>query len=280
MTVLLNYEKCVDTWNEQWQNICDQLEYADNKLPKFEDLVSNDNFSHVTSQIVEYHELFTVYPRDIRKLFRGVHENDPSKVTQERFIPKAEYINPDNPNRMNGSDRLYNYFSIDYRDCTEDDPIYTSVHELRIQSGDSFWGAYFNIPPEFCSLKFIDLRTRGKIPTDNDQFQRFLKSKATHGRRFGPVDQKELEYWIIQTTFHIWENSQMFAPVDKMKPKSLWHQYRPFHVLCDFFERQGFGGIIYRSTVYRKGACLALFDVSTAICDKSTILQYDSRKYC
>ena len=70
----------------------------------------------------------------------------------------------------------------------------------------------------------------------------------------------------------------MFAPVDKAKPETLWHQYRPLHVLCDFFQRNGFGGIIYRSAVYQKGICLALFDISTAICDERTITQYDAAK--
>ena len=94
------------------------------------------------------------------------------------------------------------------------------------------------------------------------------------------VDQQAIQYWFLQSMFNVWKHSEMFAPVDKAKPETLWHQYRPFHVLCDFFQRNGFGGIIYRSTVYQKGICLALFDISTAICDERTITQYDAAKYC
>lgn len=275
-----NYKKCVDIWNIEWDEICNRLEKNEENLPKFEDLIKDAVFSHVIAQIMEYSKLFTVYPQDISKLFRGVCENDPSKICVERFIPQKEYINPEKPCRMNGTDRLYNYFTIDYLDCTGKDLILTSAHELRLQPSDSFWGAFFTIPAELGEMRIIDLRTRAKIPTDDKQFQRFLKLKATHGIRFGKVDQQEVEYWIIQAVFSIWEKSRMFAPVDKTNPETLWHQYRPFHVLCDFFQRNGFGGIIYRSTVYRKGICLCLFDVSTAICDEQTITQYDSAKYC
>ena len=109
------------------------------------------------------------------KLFRGVCENDPSKICVERFIPQKEYINPEKPCRMNGTDRLYNYFTIDYLDCTGKDLILTSAHELRLQPSDSFWGAFFTIPAELGEMRIIDLRTRAKIPTDDKQFQRFLK---------------------------------------------------------------------------------------------------------
>ena len=90
-----NYKKCVDIWNIEWDEICNRLEKNEENLPKFEDLIKDDVFSHVIAQIMEYSKLFTVYPQDISKLFRGVCENDPSKICVERFIPQKEYINPE-----------------------------------------------------------------------------------------------------------------------------------------------------------------------------------------
>lgn len=275
-----NYEKCITVWNKQWNSICNALENNISILPKFETLVSDDIFSQVVAQVLEYSDLFTVYPSDIGSIFRGIREADPSMVCPERFIPKIEFINPNQPSRMNGIDRLYNYFSIDYCGCRGENLIYTSAHELRLQKDDVFWGCSFIFLPEFKTMKIIDLSTKGVIPTSDEKFDRFLKLKAIRWKPRPRVDQQAIQYWFLQSMFNVWEHSEMFAPVDKAKPETLWHQYRPFHVLCDFFQRNGFGGIIYRSTVYQKGICLALFDISTAICDERTITQYDAAKYC
>lgn len=68
--------------------------------------------------------LISTFP-EIGSIFRGIREADPSIVCPERFIPKIEFINPNQPSRMNGIDRLYNYFSIDYCGCRGEDLIYT-----------------------------------------------------------------------------------------------------------------------------------------------------------
>lgn len=276
----LDYEKCIATWDKQWNDICAYLKDNPYPFPKFEELITNKVFINVISQLCEHLEHFTVNPVAISKIFRGIKENDTSNLSESRFIPDLKFVCADIPNRMNGIDRLYNYFTIDYQDCCEDDLFYTSAHELRLDEDDLFWGCNFTIPGDFSKMKFVDLRTRGKIPKDNKSINRFLKSKATHGLKYTTkLDEDEIAYWTIQAIFSIWENSKMFAPVDNRNAETLWEQYRPFHVLCDYFERKGFDGIIYRSTVYKKGACLALFNIEHALCDYSTLQQLDSKKY-
>ena len=71
----------------------------------------------------------------------------------------------------------------------------------------------------------------------------------------------------------------MFAPVDKSRSDYLYLQYRPFHMLCKHFENLGYDGIIYRSTMYRKGACLALFDVNNAVCEFETLCSFSGDVY-
>ena len=273
-----NYEKSINTWNEQWDKICVYLKDHHDPLPKFEELIDDVTFINVINQILEYKEEFTVSSKSISQYFRGIRENDPTKINESRFIPAWKYINESNPSRMNGSDRLYNYFTISHGDCRNEELFYTAAHELRINKDDDFYGCYFKIPETIGELKFIDLMTIEKIPQNNERYIRFLKGKVFSG--FQTKFQKEkVAKWLIQGCFSIWEHSKMFEPIDKSSSTILCEQYRPFHVLCDFFERNGFDGIIYRSTVYKKGACLALFDIDKAQCDFSSLCKLDSKKY-
>lgn len=273
---MIDYEKCVGIWDKQWERICHALEGSET-LPKFEELIEDDVFCHVISQIMAYPEAYTTYSSEIVRLFRGVNEKDETKVCLERFIPQWKYVDPKSPNRMNGPDKLYSYFTIEYGGCAGDDLYYTSAHEIRLPSDSCFWGCEFKFD-EGKKLRFVDLRTKERIPKDSERCFRFLKSKATHGNRFGKIDKSEVEKWVVQVVFSIWEDSDMFAPIDKSKD-DLWLQYRPFHLLCDFFERTGFDGVIYRSTVYKKGACLALFNIDNAIGIPKTITHLDEEKY-
>ena len=274
-----DFEKCVQTWNENWEKVCKLAASQTDNLPKFEDIVDDDIFSNVISQLLENKECFTTDSSDISALFRGIQESDSNKICVDRFIHKWEYVNKSCPNRMNGTDRLYSYFTIDYEGCTGEDLIYTSAHELRLRADDQFWGSYFSFAESKHTLKFVNIRSKCKIPKSNEECLNFLKSRATHGKKFGPVDKDELMKWVIQIVFSIWENSDMFAPIDNRSPNNLWLQYRPFHILCDYFERHGFDGIIYRSTVYKPGACLALFNICNAVCDPNSICKYDTPKY-
>lgn len=273
---IIKYQDCVELWDKQWHDICNLLNDNADSLPKFEELLSKSVFCRVIAQIIEYPEAYTTYSSKITRLFKGVH-SESAGVLPDRFIPKWEFVSPNRPNRMNGTDRLYNYFTIEYNDCRGELLEYTSAHEIRLKENDTFWGSDFKFT-EDKELKFADLRTKEKIPKDDERCFRFLRSKATHGNKLGKVDKKELEKWTIQVMLGIWEDSQMFAPIDK-ECGDLWLQYRPFHLLCDFFERQGFDGIIYRSTVYKKGACLALFDINNAVCIPETITKLDGNKY-
>lgn len=272
------YERCITTWNEQWNKICLYLNDHHDPLPKFEDLIDDEQFINTINQILEYKDTFTVFSDSIPQYFRGVRENNPTKITESRFIPDWQYVDEKNPNRMNGSDRLYNYFTVSRGLCRGDELFYTSAHELRLNKDDDFYGCYFNIPDSFGKLKFIDLMTIEKIPKNDDRLARFLKRKF-FSESLAELQEDTAAKWSIQLCFSIWENSIMFAPVDKQSKTELCEQYRPFHVMCDFFERNGFDGIIYRSTVYKKGACLALFDINKATCDFSTICKLDSSKY-
>lgn len=274
----INYEKCIVTWNKQWDNICNYLIDNHNPLPKFENLIDDSTFINVINQLLQYKDEFTVTSPAISSYFRGVRENDPSKVIESRFIPDWKFVSDDNPSRMNGSDRLYNYFTISYKECYGEELIYTAAHELRLENNDDFYGCYFNIPNDVGELKFIDLRTIEKIPTNEKRVYSFLKEKC-----FDPfgnsLSENIVAKWLIQISLSIWEHSKMFEPIDKSSSITLQNQYRPFHVLCDYFERNGFDGVIYRSTVYKKGACLALFDINKAKCDFSSLKQYESSKY-
>ena len=57
-------------------------------------------------------------------------------------------------------------------------------------------------------------------------------------------------------------NENIFKPV-RIENKSF--EYTPFQALAKYFEIKGFGGIIYKSTVYSKAKNLVLFNKYSAI---------------
>jgi len=280
----------INTWNSQWNAFCEELVKYGENTPLFEDVVAETktSFGHVIQQtLFDNLKKLEIPLNQIRYFDRAVNEPDKSRVTEGRFIPQPEYASL---NRMNDTDRLYTYMSISYGDSGSNDVLMTALKELRAEPGDSIWKCRFDIPEELKDAKVIDLSTVCRIPDGEEKLFRFLirqVKKRVNNQII--VDKAEVNYWMIQAVLHIFEKSKMFEPIDKIKTSDPVEQekqdkeqrlrYKPFHVICDYLERQGYYGIIYKSSVYKRGRCLALFNPAYAKCQFDTCEKIDLKKY-
>lgn len=264
-------------WSGQWETICSELREYKDSTPKFEDIIKNTNssFGHVIQQVI-FDNLNQIEAQQskIRYLKRFVMESDIKKITESRFIPQPEYAAL---NRMNDKDRLYSYFSISYLDSAYNDVTTTGLKELRAKLQDDVWGCNFELLPQIPELKIIDLSCQCKIPKDEDEYSRFLERKIIQNRT---VNKSKLSYWLIQTILQIMQDSDMFNPIDKEMTENVQRYfYKPFHVICDYLERNNYSGVIYRSTVFKKGRCLTLFNTNYAKCLFETCEKIDVKRY-
>ena len=267
------YAKNIVTWGEQWDIICSELRKYGEKTPEFETVLVETKSSFgkvIQSGIFDNLNMILIQPESIRQLWRFVKESDIKKLTPERFVPMPEYASL---NRMNDTDRLYSYFSICYRDSAGADVVKTGVREIQAKTKDDVWKCQFELVDESKSLKIVDFSPECKIPKEEEAYSKFLFSKVKD--KF-PEHKGEVEYWLTQTLLQIFHESNMFSPVDKNQKQELQRiKYKPFHVICDYLERQGVHGIIYRSTVFKKGRCLALFNPAHASCEIETLEKVD-----
>jgi len=264
------YIKDIATWDKQWNIICEELKEYGEHTPQFEQifLETKSSFGKVIQQaIFDNLSAITVSQEKVKLLWRFVKEDCVEKLTPNRFIPLPQYASL---NRMNDKDRLYSYFSIDYKDTTVKDVLATGIREIRSEPNDNIWKCEFEFVKE---MKIVDFSPVCRIPKDEKAYFKFLYAKLG---RIIQKDNDKLIYWLIQTLLQIFHESEMFLPIDKSKDDDEQRlKYKPFHVICDYLERQGYHGIIYRSTVFQKGRCLALFNPDYAVCNFDTLEEID-----
>lgn len=273
MRDIQQYAKNITVWDKQWELICDEMKKYGETTPHFEDIVSETESSVakvIQQGIFDNLNLITISTSEIRYIWRFVKEKDTSKLTESRFIPQPQYASL---NRMNDKDRLYSYFSISYKDSADKDVITTGVKEIRTTQDDEVWKCKFKFSSQESFLKIVDFSPICKIPKDEKDYTKFLIRKI--GKKL-PVDKDCLTYWLIQTLLQIFHDSNMFAPIDKNENEDSQRlKYKPFHIICDYLERNGYHGIIYRSTVFPRGRCLTLFKPKYADCIFETLEQVD-----
>lgn len=166
-----------------------------------------------------------------------------------RFIPIANYITHDN--RFSPEKIEWLYLAIG----SSDEKIkHCSESECNVKKGDRFGFCHFSLNTDYGDVKIVDL-TR----FDNQNFNNFnnqLVSSIDHNKKSEKQIKYEISMWVLKT-YSKMLSEYIFVPIENSQKKL---EYTPFQTMAKYFEKQGFGGIIYKSTKYKFAKNLVLFD--------------------
>ncbi len=183
----------------------------------------------------------------------GVNERPP--ITYKRLLPDKNYINDDNRFSPPGIEWLYLSMGNDLSQAEA-----CCLKELRAKSGDDIALCSFEIDKSIRNRKIVDLTISDNYTFDEINYK--LTSKRLDIRSTLETQQRDIKYkeivadWFTATHTKMM-SEQLFLPLKTNNRKLM---YAPFQCLAYYFKRQGFKGIIYRSTVYPSGKNLVLFD--------------------
>lgn len=256
-------QKTIQLLEKQWEEARKYL--YENTFQTMESLCNNliffERFLHMYEYSGEHIEISVQDIKRDHKLFRIVNESNHQKVNSERFIPKYPSLN-----RMNGPDRLYYYFTTDYQLKHHKDAIKMGLLEIRAKADDKIYKARFGLKDEIKNKKVVCLCTRKE--TLRNEYGIFDAFKKAYIKNSGDrkKTQDDIGGLALEHVFYLWEKAKIFAPIDKQKMKTEEQEryYRPFHVISDYFERMGYAGILFRSTVYPEGFVLTIFNLEDA----------------
>ncbi len=94
-------------------------------------------------------------------------------------------------------------------------------------------------------------------------------SRASGNFKDIPNNREIIERVSATFYFNLFNNDEIFKPIDQNQEdiESIRkREYAPFQFLAKYFEKEGFSGIIYQSTVNKSGKNLVLFNSSDAKC--------------
>ncbi len=238
-------------------------------LKQFNDLFTNSGKDYLSTDL---DTIFSEY-----HIGRGTILSKDEAVSYSRFLPIAKYIKDDN--RFSPPQVEWLYLAIGE---TDSDIQHCAEFECKASKGERFGFCNFNLNDDFKTIKIIDLTKYAEKSQDEIDAELQLladsiletsvheikvsKNYSVQNQQFVSNKYKPELYnggvlWLIRT-YSTMLNENIFKPV-RIENKSF--EYTPFQALAKYFEIKGFGGIIYKSTVYSKAKNLVLFNKYSAI---------------
>lgn len=217
---------------------------------------------------------------------RGAVLKSTEPITYNRFIPNSAYIKNDNRFSPPGVEWLYLAIG-----DTDDHIKRCSEAECRVKSGNRFGFCHFKMAPDYDSIKIVDLTTFydktydeinmsfnhsiGLVYQDSlSDIKPILDAITNRTPLNNPksiIDKTLLKAKDkFETYINLWRMAthskmlceQIFVPIEDCEKKI---EYAPFQTMAKYFEKQGFDGIIYKSTVYPYAKNLVLFNKNSAV---------------
>lgn len=225
-------------------------------LKQFDNLFKNEGIKKLPVSLLECFEKSFVG--------RGAVLKINEKLSYSRFIPDKQYITQDNRFSPPGIEWLY--LAIGNSDklikkCAE--------KECKAKFNDRFGFCNFELLSPHKDFQIIDLTVADSMEYVNidDKIQK-LRIKHFNSASKNKFQQaKEIEYeekecrsWILLTYCKIM-SEMIFEPVENAN-KTI--AYKPFQTLAKYFEKQGYVGIKYKSTVFDGANNIVIFDKSFA----------------
>lgn len=233
-------------------------------------------------------ELLAVSLKDVfdnHYIGRGAVLHSPGSTSYERFIPDAKFIKHDN--RFSPPNIEWLYLAIG---DSEEHIKKCSEAECGVRNGIRFGFCHFNLNSDYDDIKIVDLTKYIDSSYDeiNTEYQHTFESiinDTPNGIK--PITDAIAKGKKIESPHQIISNFRMKAIGEFIQKRDLWFlkthskmlselifipiegsdkklEYTPFQTMAKYFEGQGFGGIIYKSTRYPNAKNLVLFDKNYA----------------
>lgn len=185
--------------------------------------------------------------------------------TSSRFMPNSVYIKEDNRFSPRGVEWLYLALGFPKDKNGKEKAKLCSEKECRAQKGDRF--AFCEFIAADNNVKIVDLTLGEKWNPHRQrhEIRRLIKSSRKKDAllRADVLENDLVCQRNIVAAYANIMSSELFVPLITSDNKSI--TYAPFHCIAYYFQSLGYGGIIYKSTVYSKGKNLVLFEKKFAI---------------
>lgn len=260
----------------------------------FRNSLANNEFSYSQTEkaletvfLKQFDQLFqicgkTVLSTYLEEIFsnycigRGtvLRPNEPTPYS--RFIPMAEFIKDDN--RFSPPKVEWLYLVIGN---TDEHIKHCSEAECRAEKGNRFGFCHFKLNSSYADVRIVDLtklatETYDKINADleistDSKTNKILEDIIASGNissnnikatilQYNEALRNDLTMWFLKT-YSTMLSELIFVPIEDSQKKL---EYTPFQTMAKYFEKQGFGGIVYKSTKYPHAKNLVLFDKNYA----------------
>lgn len=189
-------------------------------------------------------------------------------LTQDRLIPKKEFIKKDNRFSPPGVEWLYLSMGSDdvIHECSE--------KECKASKNQRFGFSHFLFDSKYDNSKIVDLSIVDSISYKeiNQELENYAQKEYKKGLRVAKAlgfipginrieFTEQFKMWSVKTYTKLL-SEQIFVPLDvKDNPHVM---YAPFQCIAQYFMSLGYDGIIYGSTVCEKGKNIVLFDKKMA----------------
>ena len=263
-TAPTGYEDLTKQILKQWEDLKMDLISKNIEPLSLDNVTDQYPFFDRFDQVVEASkDLFTHTISELGPLYRGTGINENINLNDyDRMIPTPYWVR--DHNRMNPPGVAYLYLGTLPKQKgknleTEKRFILKTISsELRAQKGDFYTVCRFESQND---KNIFDLSGDSLIPKGEKDIDTYLseKLKNVHNsqRRTQIVNRIMAAFY-----FNLFNIEGIFKPINTENSKIKEFEYAPFQLLASYFKTLGYAGIKYRSTVYKGGTNLVLFDVS------------------
>lgn len=281
MNVKKAKKQCDDMLVKNWDEIKVNLHNGNVKYDDLEKLLKYTFFRQFNNMFQYLSSSFEKKLSDIKyicKVANGWADINGKEYGYERFIPNKKYASK---NRFNPPSKIFQYHGIGYSNTDIQEHksiIITCLKEIRAKENSEVSICKFKVKESYNDKKIIDLTVVDKYSYDNliDEVLKYKKLICL-SRKISKNNEKKSEKEILKSEIEKNPNGNkakltvilgkiymkmisedLFLPVDGLNRD---YEYASFHAFANYFEKKGYSGIIYNSTVNPGNKNLTLFNV-------------------
>lgn len=273
----MNKESMIKFVRDQWIQLKDDMKKDNYKYTSLEEAA--EHYELLRGILDLCSNEFTSKCRDYN-LKKGVNITRVVEVPfcdVERIIPKREFCKE---NRMNPEGKYYGYYVLNYCGQNLNERIITGIKEKRLEKTNEISTCEFTVKDKDLKLaKFVidkGIRLELEEHTTTLDRHKIKKYYDIHGGRKGREEIAEI--YALNLMLNTMLLGDVFCPAEGNQEEKKYH-YAPFHLIADYFERSGYDGILYQSSVDPNGVCVAIFNTDNVIAlDDSLRCNIDVKK--